>query len=52
MELKKETSSSKQLRCRRCGHIWDYKGNNPYICSCPYCRTTVSLNKCLKEMKK
>jgi hypothetical protein len=33
------------LLCQRCEHRWIYNGTNPYICSCPHCRTTVTVNK-------
>ena len=33
------------LLCQRCKHEWTYKGMNPYICTCPYCRTTVTVNR-------
>jgi acetyl-CoA carboxylase beta subunit len=33
------------LRCQRCEHNWEYRGINPYICSCPFCHTTVRIRK-------
>ncbi|MGI9012487.1 MAG: hypothetical protein ACR2F1_15055, partial [Nitrososphaeraceae archaeon] len=33
------------LLCQRCKHEWKYKGTNPYITTCPYCRTTVTVNR-------
>src|SRR5215203_3257153 len=43
--IEKETTGTKQVVCQRCNHEWMYKGTNPYICTCPFCRTTVTLNK-------
>ena len=33
------------LKCQRCDHNWEYKGINPYICSCPFCHTSVRVRK-------
>ena len=33
------------MRCHRCRHFWNYKGNNTFSASCPNCRTKVSINK-------
>ncbi|HSF50933.1 MAG TPA: hypothetical protein VLA74_09260 [Nitrososphaeraceae archaeon] len=35
----------KKLNCQRCGHFWIYTGLNQFICSCPHCRTTITINK-------
>lgn len=40
-----ENDDGRKLKCQRCEHEWTYKGSNPYICTCPYCRTTVTVNK-------
>jgi late competence protein required for DNA uptake (superfamily II DNA/RNA helicase) len=47
MKLIQETveNDGRKLKCQRCEHEWTYKGSNPYICTCPYCRTTVTVNK-------
>ena len=33
------------LRCQRCDHIWNYKGKNEYVATCPHCRTFVTIKK-------
>lgn len=33
------------LICKRCGNQWPYRGNNPYVATCSYCKTTISLRK-------
>lgn len=33
------------LACQRCGHNWKYHGTNRFVCSCPYCHTSVTMNK-------
>ena len=33
------------LKCQRCLHIWNYKGKNSYVATCPYCRTYVTIKK-------
>lgn len=38
-----------KLKCQRCGHIWDYKGKSEYYCSCPICKTSISIRKQKKE---
>lgn len=35
----------KKLNCQRCGHLWIYTGNNKFICSCPHCKTTITIKK-------
>ena len=46
MKLIQETvENGRKLKCQRCEHEWTYKGSNPYICTCPYCRTAVTVNK-------
>ena len=34
----------KRIHCK-CGNIWTYCGNNQNYCSCPKCRTTITINK-------
>ena len=31
------------IECHRCGKKWPYTGKNEYTCSCPSCRTTVTI---------
>ena len=31
------------LKCRRCGHTWEYKGTNEYYASCGHCLRKVSV---------
>lgn len=31
--------------CKRCSHTWNYTGNNPYVATCPLCRTKLSIKK-------
>ena len=34
------------LHYQQCGkNDWYYKGTNPYVACCPYCRTSVSIRK-------
>lgn len=35
----------KKLNCQRCKYWWVYTGNNQFVCSCPHCRTTVTIKK-------
>jgi DNA-directed RNA polymerase subunit RPC12/RpoP len=32
-----------KLKCKHCEHIWNYKGKNPYLTTCPYCSWKVYL---------
>jgi hypothetical protein len=45
------------LVCHRCSWKWNYTGKNPYVATCPFCRTNISIRKykrllLLKESKK
>ena len=31
------------LACQRCGHEWDYTGGSEHYCTCPNCKTSVSV---------
>ena len=33
------------LTCKRCGNEWQYKGHNPYVATCTFCKTTISVLK-------
>jgi late competence protein required for DNA uptake (superfamily II DNA/RNA helicase) len=33
------------IKCSRCDYLWSYKGKNPYIVSCPYCKNTLTIRK-------
>lgn len=41
--------NGKYLQCKRCYHYWIYTGNNPYVTSCPKCKTSVLVNFRRKE---
>jgi len=45
MFTKNERKGPTPLRCKRCSHTWQYSGTNPYVATCPHCRTTVSIQK-------
>jgi len=32
-----------EMKCKRCGHEWSYKGKSTYYCSCPNCKTSVKI---------
>ena len=34
-----------RLKCKRCGHEWDYKGKNPYYATCPFCLSKVKVKR-------
>jgi len=39
-----------KLKCKKCSHIWNYTGNNPYYATCPFCLTKVNVkNQEVKE---
>jgi hypothetical protein len=40
-----------RVKCRRCGYLWDYKGHNPYLCSCPHCKTTILIGKEIAQLE-
>jgi hypothetical protein len=35
----------KNLKCKRCGNAWIYKGTNPYCASCSHCKSTVFIKE-------
>lgn len=32
-----------ELTCQRCGHDWEYTGQSEHYCTCPNCKTSVSV---------
>jgi hypothetical protein len=43
------------LVCHRCSWKWNYTGKNPYVATCPFCRTNISIRKykrLLRQAKK
>ncbi len=34
-----------KLKCSNCGHIWIYRGNNPYYAQCSRCMYKVNIKK-------
>lgn len=32
-----------ELTCQRCGHDWEYSGQSEHYCTCPNCKTSVSV---------
>jgi len=40
-----EENKGVKIKCKRCGHIWVYKGNNKWIAICPHCKTSLSIRK-------
>lgn len=43
--IHEEIKNGIPLLCQRCEHEWEYHGSNPYICSCPFCHTSVRIHK-------
>lgn len=40
-----------ELKCKRCGRKWDYKGKKKYYTSCPDCKTSVKINIYIDERR-
>jgi hypothetical protein len=41
------------LFCKRCKRDWVYRGKNPYVATCSFCKTTVSVkNSKMKEFER
>jgi phage FluMu protein Com len=38
-----------KLRCRHCGHVWEYKGMSRYYATCPVCHYKVNIMKSKDE---
>jgi hypothetical protein len=32
------------LKCEKCGHIWDYKGKSKWYLACPNCDNMININ--------
>lgn len=32
-----------KLKCKKCGRLWDYKGEKKFYTSCPDCKTSVKI---------
>lgn len=45
MFTKNEKKDPTPLRCKRCSHTWQYSGTNPYVATCPHCRTQLTKRK-------
>ncbi len=41
---KKIVKFAREIECKRCKYKWFYMGANQSFCSCPSCRTTVTIN--------
>jgi hypothetical protein len=33
------------LTCKRCQNTWVYHGRNPYVATCTFCKTSISVKK-------
>jgi ribosomal protein S27E len=40
------------LKCQKCKHEWNYKGQSKYYVTCPRCYTKVDIQKQVKGGKK
>lgn len=38
-----------KIKCYKCKHEWDYKGNSKFYLTCPQCYGKISLQKLKKE---
>ncbi len=43
---------ARQVLCQRCGHEWTYTGTNPFIVTCPYCCTKVTLKRSDERLRR
>jgi len=34
-----------KIRCKNCGHSWDYKGKSKWYLACPKCKNTININE-------
>ena len=37
------TTTMTNLKCKRCGHEWDYAGKRKWYATCPDCKTSVKI---------
>lgn len=49
-DMEKSDKLEIELVCKRCQYKWKYRGNSVWYCSCPKCRTAVSVRKKLIEL--
>lgn len=38
-------NTMKKVKCNKCFHEWEYKGDSQYYVTCPYCYTKVNIRK-------
>jgi hypothetical protein len=38
-----------KIKCKRCKYEWDYNGKSEWYCSCPRCKTQISIRKLKNE---
>lgn len=38
-----------EIICKRCGRQWIYTGKSKFVCCCPSCKTTITLNRKIKN---
>ena len=41
-----------KIKCKKCGHVWDYTGDSDYYVTCPRCRRNIKKLKVEEEDKK
>jgi hypothetical protein len=34
-----------EIKCEKCGLIWDYNGKSKWYVACPECENTININK-------
>jgi len=54
MTAKKKEVKGKHVKCPRCGHTWEYKGNRTeeQFIQCPACRIVRKLKEFIEEKEK
>jgi tRNA(Ile2) C34 agmatinyltransferase TiaS len=40
-----------KIECHRCRHDWIYTGQNHFCCSCPRCKTTITITTKRKKTR-
>lgn len=39
------------MKCKKCGHIWDYKGKSEYYVTCPHCYSKLRIKEKEDQIK-
>ena len=39
----------RKVKCKNCGHSWDYHGKSKWYLACPKCKNTININELIEK---